>query len=66
MLHGFIQPPQRKQTSKPKKKAMVVAPDGTSAGATVCIADLVAKAKNESIDIVQLLRDHMPVVEVAV
>ena len=66
MLHGFIQPPQRKQISKPKRKSVVTAPDGTSAGAGVCIADLVARAKNESIDIVQLLKEHMPVVEVAV
>ena len=34
--------------------------------ARISIADLVAKAKHESIDIVQLLKSNMPVVEVTV
>ena len=34
--------------------------------ARISIADLVAKAKHESIDIVQLLKSNMPIVEVAV
>ncbi len=66
MLHGFIQPTQGKQTSKPKKKSVVAAPAGGSVEGTVCIADLVAKAKEDHADIVKLLREHMPVVEVAV
>ncbi len=66
MLHGFIQPPQGKQTSKSKKKSVVVAPDRGSVDGGVCIADLVARAKENHTDIVELLREHMPVVEVAV
>jgi len=66
MLHGFIQPPQGKQTSKPKKKSVVTAPSGKRVDGVVCIADLVAKAKEDHTDIVELLREHIPVVEVAV
>ncbi len=66
MLHGFIQPPQGKQTSKPKKKSVVAAPGRGSVEGAICIADLVAQAKEDHADIVQLLKEHMPVVEVAV
>ncbi len=66
MLHGFIQLPQGKQTSRPKKKSVVAAPAGRSIEGTVCIADLVARAKEDHADIVELLRKHMSVVEVAV
>ncbi|MCM0757746.1 TniB family NTP-binding protein [Sporomusa sphaeroides DSM 2875] len=71
LLHGYIQPSilQGKQTSKIKKKApaftAMVTENETSAD-RISIADLVAKAKHESIDIVQLLKSNMPVVEVAV
>ena len=71
MLHEFIHPVQRKQTSTPKKKVSV-----TSAGVKipvregdrgeVTIAGLVSVAKDENVDIVQLLKEHMTVLEVAV
>ncbi len=71
MLHDFIHPVQRKQTSTPKKKVSV-----TSAGVKipvregdsgeVTIAGLVSVAKDDNVDIVQLLKEHMLVVEVAV
>lgn len=71
LLHRHIQPysSQGKKISKIKKKAPVptamVTENETSAD-RISIADLVAKAKHESIDIVQLLKSNMPVVEVAV
>ena len=71
MLHGFIHIEQKKQTSKPKKKVSV-----TSAGVKfpireehcgeITIADLVSTAKDENVDIVRLLKEHMTVMEVAV
>lgn len=71
MLHGFIYPEQRKQISTPKKKVSV-----TSAGVKiplreknseeVTIASLVSVVKDENVDIVQLLKEHMTVLEVAV
>ena len=71
LLHGYIQPSVSlgKQTSKIKKKAMIspaVVTDNETSDECISIADLVAKAKNENIDIVQLLRSNMPVVEVTV
>jgi len=70
MLHGFIQPPQGKQTSKTKKKKVVMATpsdtDGKTTSDRLCIAELVAKAKEDNVDIVDLLKSHMPVVEVAI
>ena len=69
MLHGFIHMEQKKQTSKPKKK-MSVMDVGTSTeekySGEFTIAGLVDDAKAENEDIVQLLKVHMPVVEVAV
>ena len=71
MLHGFIHAEQKKQTSKPKKKVPVMSAnvrilvrEGESA--EVAIADLVSVAKDENVDIVQLLKEHMTVLEVAV
>ncbi len=55
MLHGFIQPPQGRQASRPKKKSVVAAPAGRSVGGAVCIADLVVRAKEDHADIVQFL-----------
>lgn len=71
MLHGFIHMEQKKQTSKLKKKVSVTVTDvRTSAeekhSGDFTIAGLVEDAKTENGDIVQLLKIHMPVVEVAV
>ena len=75
MLHGFIQPGQKKQTSKPKRKASVdsmkipvddMNHPGVGDGGEFTIAGLVSMAKNEDMDIVQLLKGHLLVVEVAI
>ena len=71
MLHGFIHMEQKRQTSKAKKKVSVTVTDvRTSAEekyrGDFTIAGLVDDAKTENGDIVQLLKVHMPVVEVAV
>jgi len=69
MLHGFIQPPQGKQTSKTKKKVVMAAPSDTgdkAASDRLCIAELVAKAKDGNVDIVDLLKSHVAVEEVAI
>ena len=71
MLHGFIHMEQKRQTSKAKKKVSVTVTDvRTSAEekyrGDFTIAGLVEDAKTENGDIVQLLKIHMPVVEVAV
>ncbi len=71
MLHGFIHTEQKKQISKPKKKvpiasAGVKVPVREGDSGEVTIADLVSVAKDENVDIVQLLKEHMTVMEVAV
>lgn len=71
LLHRHIQPSgsQGKQTSKIKKKAIVptaMVPENETSDDRISIADLVAKAKNEGVDIVQLLKSNMSVVEVVV
>ena len=68
MLHGFIHLGQKKQTSKPRKKSVtdVELPVREEHNGEFTIAGLVSVAKDEDIDIVQLLKEHMMVVEVAV
>ena len=68
MLHGFIHPGRKKQTSKPRKKSVtdVELPVREEHNGEFTIAGLVSVAKDEDIDIVQLLKEHMMVVEVAV
>ena len=68
LLHGFILPRQKKQTSTVKRK---VPAGGTTQPTTetdgeFSIAGLVSQAKADGVDIVQLLKDYLPVVEVAV
>ena len=67
MLHGFIQPRQKCQTSKFKRKTIVPKVDThVETDGEFTIAGLVSQAKTEGIDIVELLKNHLPVVEVAV
>ena len=68
LLHGFIQPRQKKQTSTVKRKVSVadMAQPTTEMDGEFTIAGLVSRAKADGADIVQLLKDHLPVVEVAV
>lgn len=71
MLHGFIHVQQKKQTSKPKKKVSVTGagvkiPVREGDRGEVTIAGLVSVAKDENVDIVQLLKEHMTVLEVSV
>lgn len=68
LLHGYIQPSVSigKQNSKIKKKVAIHIADNKNSDDCVSIADLVTKAKNENIDIVQLLKSNISVVEVNV
>ena len=68
LLHGFIQPRSKKQTSTVKRKvsAAGIAVPAIETNGEFTIAGLVSQAKVEGVDIVQLLKDHLPVVEVAV
>lgn len=70
-LHGYIQPSisQGKQTSKVKKRVIDTASKNASSEFVdddISIADLVVRAKDENVDIVHLLKAHMPVVEVVI
>ncbi len=72
LLHSYIQPSvsQSKQTSKTKKKTNVSMNTNNKTidniDNNISIADLVSKAKNDSIDVVQLLKKYIPVEEVSV
>lgn len=71
LLHGYIQPSiiHKGQTSCRKKKSLVV---GINDNTTVATADIYTlkelglKAKRENLDIVSLVKEHYPVVEVAI
>lgn len=70
MLHGYIEPTikRRPQCSTPKKKssAASVIPVQAKANEGKSIGELVTIAKSSNADIVKLLKEYMPVVEVAV
>ena len=70
MLHSYIEPaikrrPQRSSHKKISSPASIM-PLQAKADEGLKINDLVSIAKNDGIDIVELLRQHMPVIEVAV
>ena len=71
LLHRFIQPSigQKRQTSRPRPKVSVPdinVPADDKDNEEFTIAGLASAARNEGIDIVELLRTHLPVVEVAI
>ena len=68
LLHGFIQPRPKKQTSTVKRKvsAAGMARSAVETDGEFTIAGLVSRAKADDADIVQILKNHLPVVEVAV
>lgn len=70
MLHGYIEPTikHRPQCSTPKKKSFAasIMPVQAKADKGKSIGELVTIAKNDGVDIVVLLKQHMSVVEVAV
>lgn len=67
LLHGFINIKQKSQTSKPRKKEPALRIHDTSdVPDEISIFDLVSTAKSDGVDIVELLKEHIPVVEVAI
>ena len=67
LLHGFINVKQKSQTSKTRKKAAQLnCPTSENTQDEISIFTLVATAKSDGVDIIQLLKEHMPVVEVVV
>ena len=65
MLHGMIHVQKKRQTSKPKKKDVSVAlPEEREVQENVKLFDLMSAAKNDGMDIVQVLKEHISVVEV--
>ena len=70
MLHSYIEPSinRRPQTNKVKRSVEILhaVEEMKEINEHVRIAALVTKSKNEQLDIVQLLKQHMTVVEVRV
>lgn len=65
LLHSFISPPTKRQTSKTKKKTPKLSkPESLSE--EYSIADLVATAKGEEKDVVEFLKNYITVVEVGI
>lgn len=68
MLHDYIQPTvmHKKQTSTRKKKTVnnVFSPAAVSDNDNISIKELVFRAKNEQLDIVDLLKEYFSVTEV--
>lgn len=70
-LHDYIQPSvtHGSQTNKPKRKNPIVSlkdNHGSDVNNGCTITELVAKAKNENMDIVKLLNDNFTVIEIEV
>jgi len=67
LLHGFIKPRQQCQTSKAKRRTTVPKVDAhVETDGEFTIAGLVSQAKTKGVDIVELLKEYLLVVEVAV
>ncbi len=68
LLHGFIDIKKKKQTSKLKKKNNPIKPVESldEIPSTISISNCIAIAKKENRDIVSLLKEIIPVIEVVV
>ena len=66
LLHGYINVKQKSQTSRARKKEVVNLPDTSAVPEDISIMDLVTSARSDGTDIVQRLREYLPIVEVAI
>lgn len=69
LLHDFINIKQRSQTSKQRKKAAAVVSSDIRADERqdkIRISDLVAAAKSDGTDVVPILKEYIPIAEVAI
>ena len=66
LLRGYINVKQKSQTSRTRKKEVVNLPDTSTVPEDISIMDLVSSARSDGTDIVQRLREYLPVVEVAI
>ena len=66
LLHGYINVKQKSQTSRARKKEVVKLPDTSAVPEDISIMDLVSSARSAGMDIVEVLRDYIPIVEVSV
>ena len=64
MLHSYLQPPPVKRQAAAPARKIVLSVQKPVAG-SMSIEELAAKAKAEKLDVVALLREHMPVDEVS-
>ncbi len=66
MLHGFIPARTKKQTTKSTKSVSQKCPISRDTPSDICISDIAAKAKSENTDVVQMLKEHIPIDEVRI
>ena len=64
MLHSYIAPSKKPQTSRVKKDAPL--PEQESKAATVNVSALIQQAKNEGREIAHFLKQHISVEEVRI
>lgn len=65
LLHGFIEPEKRRRSqNKSKKSAMILKQEDTKV--EISITELAAKAKAEKLDMTELLKNFITIVEVEV
>lgn len=68
LLHGYINPciVKNKSTSKPKRKSSVIIDKVEHIDDVVSITSLIAQSRERGIDVVELLKKHFEVIEVAI
>ena len=67
MMHGFLQVPKKRQTTKAKKKEPALPlPEAEPVPEELSLCELITAAKKEGDDIVQVLKEHITVEEVRV
>ena len=66
LLHGYINIKQKKQTSKTRKKERLAGEQTEETQGTISIFDLVATARSEGVDVVQFLKEYIPITEAVV
>ena len=66
MLHSYIAPSRKAQTSRVKKDAPLPLPEQESKAATVNVSALIQQAKNEGREIAHFLKQHISVEEVRI
>ena len=66
MLHDYIVPKKRSQTARRRKEKTIIDETTDTADDDICLLDMIRRAKNECKDVVEYLKEYIPMESVRI